>query len=109
MGHRAADILAEHPLINMDGRIKIVSFPIQLFLEAPCPHFFHKKKFLSIWLWAVAIFATAHTIYNLDIKVILFPHLGVDLDGQTKEIDKSCGILLIVYFVFIEGSDLGIV
>ena len=51
----------------------------------------------------------AARIVHLDIKIILFPHLGIDLDGQAEEIDKSCGILLIVNFVFIEGCDLGII
>ena len=39
--HRAADVLPEHPAVEVDGRIEVVGQTVERFGKPACPHFFH--------------------------------------------------------------------
>ena len=95
MPHRARDILLIHLAVKVDRRIEVIGFLIQFLGKSACPHFFHSCKFSKS---EMRLFQTG-----------LFLHLGHNLGRKSVEVDKSCGIRLVVNLVLVEGCDLGIV
>lgn len=88
-------ILLIHLAVKVDRRIEVIGFLIQFLGKSARPHFFHSCNFSKS---EMRLFQTG-----------LFLHLGHNLGRKSVEVDKSCGIRLVVNLVLVEGCDLGIV